>query len=445
MSLDVPHVVLIHTHDLGRYLGCYGVDIDTPNFERMAENGALFENHFTSAPQCSPSRASLITGNYPHVHGLLGLAHHDWALGPEQRPLPLRLAREGYETHLFGLQHVTHDPDSIGYDHVHTRGALSPGVTPADHEENRAREVVPFVESFLVEEEHSDPFFASVGFFETHLVADDDGIFGFGDGYDTDDPDEVDVPPYLPDVEGVRQDVADMRGMVYALDEALGTILDALETAGIAEETLVVFTTEHGIPFPRAKGTCYDSGIEGALLMQYPPVVEGGAVYDELVSNVDVLPTIIELVTGTAPNGLDGRSFLPLLTDGPYYSRDRIFAEITWHDAYNPIRAIRTERFKYVRNFWHLSEVYLPNDVYRSRSGRAVREEFSLPTRAYEELYDLTEDPHETTNVADDETYEGVRAGLEEDLRDWMHRTNDPLLEGPVKPPDYETILDGIQ
>lgn len=444
MPTDAPHVLLVHSHDLGRYLSCYGVDVDTPNFDRMADNGALFENHFTTAPQCSPSRGSMWTGNYPHVHGLMGLAHHDWAFSAEQRPLPIRLKELGYDTHLFGLQHVTHDPELIGFEHVHTRGALSPGVEPADHEQNLAREVAPFVESFLETGDHDDPFFASVGFFETHLIQDDQGFFGFGEGYDTDDPDEVEVPAYLPDTEAIRKDVADMRGMINALDNGMGAILDALEAAGIEDETVVLFTTEHGIPFPRAKGTCYDAGIEGALLMQYPPLIDGGSVYDELLSNVDVLPTLIDLVTGDPPEGIDGNSFLPLLKDEPYYPRERLFAEITWHDSYNPIRAVRTDRYKYIRNFWYLPKVYLPNDVYRSRSGHVVREEFSFPARPYEELYDLEEDPYESTNLAAEESYEHVRAALEGELADWMHDTNDPLLDGPVEPPDYDAIVDGI-
>ncbi|ELY45983.1 sulfatase family protein [Natronorubrum tibetense] len=436
-----PNIVLITCHDLGQYLGCYDVDIETPRIDGLAATGARFENHFVTAPQCSPSRGSLMTGRFPHVNGLMGLAHGDWELHDDERILPHYLGDAGYETHLFGLQHITQDTDRLRYDYVHSEGNLYPGVSPSVHQANRARNVASVVSGFLEREAFDSPFFASIGLFELHRVEEEHGRFGFdSDHYETDDPDEVPPLSYLPDRRGIRHDLAEMRGMVYAVDDAVGTILDSLAETGLEKETLVIFTTEHGIAFPRAKGSCYDAGIEAALVFRYPGLVDDGSVYDELISNVDLLPTLLELVDIDAPTDLDGRSFLPLLTDDGYGERDRVFAEMTWHDMYNPVRAIRTERYKYIRNFWHLPKVYLTKDIFASEAGRMVRERDGVPARAYEELYDLRESPQEDENVVFEPRYQDVRMDLSGRLHDWMVETDDPLLDGPVVSGDYETI-----
>lgn len=442
MDVSTPNVVLIHAHDLGRYLGCYGTDIDTPAIDEFAETGALFENHLATAPQCSPSRGSLMTGRHPHVNGLMGLAHGDWELHDDERILPHYLSDAGYETHLFGLQHISQDTDRLRYDHIHSEGNLYPGVSPTVHQANRARNVASVVASFLERGGFDAPFFASVGFFECHRTEEETGRFGFhGAQYDFDDPDEIQPLPYLPDRRGLRHDLAEMRGMVYAIDDAVGTILDAIEEAELADETVVVFTTEHGIAFPRAKGSCYDAGLEAALVLRVPDVADDGRRYDELLSNVDVLPTLLELVGIDVPDEIEGRSFLGLLTDREYDPRERVFAEMSWHDLYNPVRAIRTERYKYIRSFWRLPKVYLPKDIFASESGREVRERYCIPTRPYEELYDLRDAPQEDDNVAFEPRYQDVRESLSRQLYEWMDETDDPLLDGPIVPGNYEQIL----
>lgn len=158
--------------------------------------------------------------------------------------------------------------------------------------------------------------------------------------------------PYLPDRPEIREQIANLNGLISAtVDRAVGEVLAALEDAGIDDETLVVFTTDHGLAFPRAKGTCYDPGIEAAFVARLPGVIDGGEGYDDLTSHVDVLPTILDLLDLSSPDGIDGRSFLPLLTGGDYVPREHVYAEMTWHERYAPMRSIRTDRYKYVRNF----------------------------------------------------------------------------------------------
>lgn len=441
MTNNPPNILLIHCHDLGRYLGCYGQNIDTPNIDALADDGVLFENHYATAPQCSPSRGSLMTGRYPHSNGLMGLAHEDWELNSGETTMPEYLNEYGYSTHLFGLQHITDNLDRLGFKHIHSGANLSPAVAPAIHEINRARDIADTLEVFFEKDTFEQPFFASIGFFETHRRQ-NNGLFGFTDAeYESDEPSEVEPPAYLPDEPGIREDIAAMHGMIRAIDDAVGTITTALEGTQFAENTLTIFTTEHGIAFPRAKGSCYDPGIEAALLMRYPGVIDGGLRCEELMSNVDVLPTLLDLLDRTIPERIEGQSFLPLLTDEEYYPRNQLFAEITWHDRYNPVRTIRTDQYKYVRNFWRLPSVYLTNDVFASRAGRAVREQFQSGRRPYEELYDLDEDPYEETNLADDPAYEHVCEQLRGRLVRWMENTADPLLDGPVPPADYDKLL----
>ena len=436
-----PNILLLHCHDLGQYLGCHGVDIETPEIDRLAADGVLFENHYVTAPQCSPSRGSLMTGRYPHVNGLMGLAHGGWEVHADERILPRYLASTDYETHLFGLQHITQNTDRLGYDYVHSEGNLYPGVSPSVHQVNRARNVSSVLSSFLKRRAFESPFFASVGFFECHRVEGPNGRRGFdADHYGSEDPDEIQPLPYLPDRWGIRQDLAEMRGMVHAIDNAVGTILDALENSGLEDDTFVLFTTEHGIAFPRAKGSCYDAGIRAALICRGPEIAPGGRRHQELVSNVDVLPTILEYIGRDVPDHLDGRSFLPLLTGGKFEGRDCIFAEMTWHDLYNPVRAVRTEKYKYIRSFWHLPQVYLTADVFASESGREVREQYGVPSRPYEELYDLEKTPQEDENVVLEPRYQDIRRDLSRQLYEWMVDTDDPLLDGPVLPGDFDEI-----
>jgi len=174
--------------------------------------------------------------------------------------------------------------------------------------------------------------------------------------------------------------------------------------------------------------------------------IDGGTVYEELVSNVDILPTVLDLVIGETPDDIDGYSLVPLLDDDKTYSpRDHVFAEITWHGTYNPVRAVRTERFKYIRNFWHNPRVFLLNDVYASLAGREMRGRYGRPSRVYEELYDLESDPHEQENLANEADYEQVRAKLASTLATWMHETDDPILDGPIRPDDYDRMFAGLE
>lgn len=429
-----PNVILITCHDLGRFLGTYGRDIETPEIDKLGKEGVVFDNNFATASQCSPSRGSIMTGKYPHNHGLIGLAHegYGWELNESEKTLPQYLNEAGYETHLFGLQHESQNPGDLGYENVHGSGVGERRAEPAtdrflDFLEDRQREGP------------KSPFFASVGFFEPHRP------YGL-ERYDTEDLDKVNPLPFLPDEKAIREDLAGLYGMIYKVDESIGRIKYKISEAGLEDNSLIIFTVDHGIAMPRAKGTCYDPGLGVALIIHKREEFSGGRRCKKLTSHVDILPFILDYLDLEVPPDLDGKSFLPWLKEEEYEDRNHIFHEITWHDKYNPIRAIRTTRFKYIRNFVKHPSVYLPADIYDSPSGKVVRDSYYNSYRPEEELYDLQSDPLEEDNLADDPEMEEIKNGLAEVLEDWMMETSDPLLDGPVPPTEeQEKTLEGSE
>ncbi len=418
---------MVITHDTGRHLGCYGAPVPTPTLDRVAAAGMRLDRYFCVAAQCSPSRGAILTGRYPHRNGLMGLAHLGWELHPEERCLPHYLAEAGYDTHLFGFQHESRDATRLGYTHVSDPARDAAGVAAA-------------VAAFLRDQRTARgerPFFAMVGLRETHRpfpTAPSAPAAG--------------VPDFLPDLPPVRAEIAGLNELALRVDRAMGTILAALDgEGGPRGETLVLYTTDHGIAMPGAKGTCYDAGLGTALLVRWPGHIAPGSRSGSLLSNVDLLPTLLD-AAGVPPGpdaDLDGRSFLALLRGESYAPRRHIFFEMTWHDRYNPMRGVRTDRFKYVRNFDPEGPaVYMPSDIYRSPSGDALREPCYATRRASEQFFDLQRDPLERQNAVAEPAYQADVAALRTLVAEWMEDSADPLNRGPVPPParQIERMLD---
>jgi arylsulfatase A-like enzyme len=418
--------LFITSHDLGRHLGAYGWDsVPSPNLDRFAEEGVRFENSFCTAPQCSPSRAALHTGRHAHSVGVLGLAHSpfSWRLQPQYRHLARRLQESGYRTALVGAQHVTRNEalPELGFDQWS-------GLAPAPQVAQQAAQALAH---FAAQEQ---PFYLEVGFFEPHRPYDWGGAVPY-------DAQGVALPSYIPDTPGARAEFAALQGAIARMDEAVGAILEALEQQGLAENTLVLFTTDHGLAMPRAKCTLYDPGIESALMLRLPSAgVRGGRVLQPMVSHVDVVPTILQALELPLPEDVDGRSFWPLLQGQPYEARDAIFAEKTYHTAYEPQRAVRTKTHKLIANFESGSRYDVPDDIRLSPIYPDV-----LPhvtgERPHIELYDLAEDPGEAHNVAGQAEVAEVEAALKRRLYHWMVGTNDPLLQPSLISPFYRATL----
>ncbi|AZG47072.1 sulfatase family protein [Gordonia insulae] len=412
------NVLLIHWHDLGRHLACYGNEgVDSPNLDELAADGILLTDAHATAPLCSPARGSLFTGRYPHRNGLVGLAHHGFEYRDDVRTLPALLSDVGYRTVLFGMQHESADPTSLGFDTIDVSDSL------CDY-------VVARSQDWLRDHVHASderPFLLTAGFFETHRPYP-------ADQYKHADPASLDVPSFLPDTDDVREDLAGLHGSITQADAAVGRLLDTVAELGLDETTWIVFFTDHGLAFPRAKSTLYAEGTGIAFIVR-PPSRRGVAphTYNDLFSGVDLTPTILDLLSVPAPTGIDGDSHASqLLVDDAPPVRTEVFTEKTYHDAFDPIRAVRTKEFSYIENYAERPGLLLPLDIADSLSAKSLDPDRISAPRPRHELYDLTADPDERNNLADDPAYAATRRQLEQLLSEWRSRTDD------VIPDDHE-------
>jgi N-sulfoglucosamine sulfohydrolase len=413
MQANQPNILYIHSHDTGRYVQPYGHAVDTPNIQDLAEDGVLFRQAFCTAPTCSPSRASLLTGQYAHSAGMLGLAHRGFALHDYRQHLLHTLRDAGYYAARIGEEHISSDSSLVGYDYV------------APLKETHAAVVAPTAVSML-RDGLAQPFFLSVGFSETHR------------NYPPEDAHEVNytLPPApLPDTPEIRRDMAAFKASARELDGGIGAVLDALEQSGLAENTLVICTTDHGLAFPRMKGFLTDSGIGVMLIMRGPGGFRGGKVCDAQISQIDIFPTICDLLEIDYPSWLQGQSVLPLIREEAEQIHDAIFAEVNYHASYEPKRAVRTRRWKYIRRFDHHVGPILPNVDDSPSKDVLLAAGWQQQVRPMEALYDLIFDPIESCNLASDPSMAGVLEEMRIRLEEWMRETNDPLLQGSVPAP----------
>lgn len=409
-----PNILYLHSHDTGRYVQPYGHQIPTPNIQHIADQGILFRQAFCAAPVCSGSRAALLTGQCSHSSGMIGLAHRGYRLTHPERHVLHTLRAAGYWTGLVGEQHVSADPRDLGYDHVDDVGST------------RVHDVAPAATRLIGERAAAEtPWFLSVGFFETHRE--------YFSPSSVRDALYSRPPENIVDTYATRRDMASFKASARSLDQGVGTVLNALDEHGLVDNTLVILTTDHGLAFPGAKCTMFDRGIGVMLLMRGPGGFVGGKVHDALVSHIDLFPTMCDVAGIAAPEWLEGHSLVPMVRGDVDSVRDEVFAEVTFHAAYEPQRAVRTDRYKYMRRFddSHRTPVLAnvddsPTKTLLLSSGWA---EVELPAEA---LYDLTFDPGETNNRIGDPALADVLADLKGRLHTWMATTSDPLLDGPV-------------
>jgi N-sulfoglucosamine sulfohydrolase len=414
-----PNILYIHSHDTGRYVQPYGFQVPTPNIQMLADQGVLFREAFCAAPTCSGSRASLLTGQYCHNNGMMGLAHRGWTLNDYGKHWVHTLREAGYRSVLIGEQHISTDPRVIGFDRV------------VEVDSHRAEAVAPTTIETL-HQQPEGPWFLSVGFFETHR-----SFFAPTSVRDT----LYSLPPTgLPDVPATRRDMAAFKASARSLDQGIGAVLHALHDLDLTDNTLVLCTTDHGVAFPNAKATLYDRGTGVMMLARGPGGFTGGKVLDAMVSHLDVYPTICELAGIGPPSWLQGKSLMPIVRGETDRVHDAVFAEITYHAAYEPQRSARTERWKYIRRFHDYPHPVLANCDDSASKDLWVEHGWGERLVPEEQLYDLLFDPDEGTNLAGDPSRDGVLIEMRERLQTWMRETKDPLLDGPVLPPEGAMI-----
>ena len=423
-SGGAPNIVFIVGDDLGWHdLGCYGDNqVSTPNIDRLASEGVRFTNAFVVASSCSPSRASLITGQYPHTNGVTGLTHirKKLMLSPFRTTMPEVLARHGYNTAMEGKWHVAPYFPTAWYGY---RERLS-GIMPKDHWIKSSEKALKFLE-----ENRNNRFYLELDYMDTHR--DDFGEFHFADGFPV-DPEKIHIPDYytLPDWPEIRADLAKYYSNAMKMDMMIGQVLAKLDELGLTENTLVCFVSDNGPPYPGNKMTLYDRGIGTPLIFRQPGKIPAGTVNDSMVSTTDIMPTLLEAAGCPIPNSVQGKSALGLAEgtrNEPLH--DAVFAEMTYHVNYLPMRAVRTERWKYIRNYSD-DAVGLDQCAHMEWAQRVC----TLPNQGWirprvpEELYDLKNDPDEQKNLVADSSFQEQLTMMRQRLDRHMRETKDPYL-----------------
>lgn len=429
-SAPRPNVVLIIADDLAwNDLGAFGNDaVRAPNLDRLARGGLRFDRAFVTASSCSPSRASLITGRYPHSTDAEQL---HWAVPAAQVTFVEQLRGAGYWTGASGKWHLG-DALKDRFDVVDDVGEAGFQTDPKTgkmlaKDDSGASGWVPLLER----RPKGRPFFAWLAALDPHRD------YVTGAVANPHDPATVVVPPYLPDVPEVRRDLALYYDEIARLDGYVCRVVAELERQRVLDNTLILVLSDNGRPFPRDKTTLYDSGIRTPLIAHWPRGVKPGGRASSLVSTVDIAPTILELAGVAAPPSVQGRSFAAILRDPSHSIRTEIYAEKNWHDFEDRARAVRDNRFKYIRNFYVDLPLTPPADAVRSPSFEAMKRlraagsltpaqsrVFAAP-RPAEELYDTEADPHELRNLAVEASHAARLKAFREKLAAWQQATGD--------------------
>ena len=426
-----PNIVFIIGDDVGCYdLGCYGNQgIWTPNIDKLANDGLYFGNVYLTTSSCSPSRVSIITGRYPHNTGAAEL-HSPLPSG--QVLFPEILRKNGYYTAQAGKWHFGHTAVKNNND---TAG-LGPAVQAFDRisvarDDNGDGGEEMWVK-ILQERPKDKPFFMWFASYDSHRPWGADQFPG-----KKATPEEVWVPDFLWDGPATRQDLASYYNEIMRLDHFVGEVMKELERQGVADNTIVIFTSDNGRPFPRCKTRLYDSGIKTPLLVRWPGHIRPGLHSASLVSIIDLAPTLLEVAGIEVPRTFQGKSFAALFNDPQQSFRTYVFAEHNWHDYEAWERMVRTKNYLYILNKRTRFDEWGPADAVRSPSMRELYDAWQngkldpaqkniyLKPRPAEELYQVSRDPFQFTNLAQDIRFRNDLVRLGNILTQWETATGD--------------------
>lgn len=462
----LPNIVYIHAHDAGRFIEPYGFPVDTPALSKFAREGVVFRKAFATSPTCTPSRVGMLAGQPPHESGVFGLTNQGWLIDHYNKHLVHVLNDLGYETALAGCQHEAQRPnlDPLQYarllDEEETGEFYPPSVVHAEEyiaemARRQARAGRPGHQPQGGERdgaapaagEDSQPFFLSFGTDEPHRNNKSREALGIGGEsarfsktryYD---PDRLDwhytAPlPFLPDLPSIRKDVESLAEGVRIMDEYMGRVIGAIDQHGLSDNTLVIVTTDHGIEFPGGKKTLSEWGTGVMLMMRFPGRLPEGSVIEPIVSHLDVAPTVLDILGEPAKPWHRGKSLLGLISGETDSVHEAVFTEQTYHGSLEPLRCVRTERYKLVRR-------HFPDGPRMRQDGPAteVVEPFGWydQERGNEELYDLYLDPMEACNRVTDPAYASVAQDLRDRLDRWMRETKDCFPSGDFPPPPRDS------
>lgn len=491
-AVNRPNILLLFADDLGRYASAYSDPaqpspndiIRTPVFDRMAREGVLFQHAFVAVPSCTPSRAALVTGRYFFRNGSHSQLHSPWQKNAAPDPfekikaLPLILRDGGYH---IGHSLKLHMRDSIigGKGNLYNSAGqkineYSEILTKSTDKEAAKKQIFNEVKAnfrnFLAKRQKDQPFYYSFNPTNTHRK----WVQGSGKALWGLNPDDLKgkMPPVMPDVPEIREDLADYLGEAMAFDAACGVLIEILEQSGELDNTIVMISGDHGVPgFPRGKTNVHDLGSEVLLSIRWPKKIVSHRVVKVPVSLIDLTPTFLDAAGLTSPDDPNGQSLLPALIKGgddrklrgwALIGRERHAGSARAGELPYPVRALRTPDFLYVKNFkpdrWPMGDPFqvtdssepnyesLTNHTYaafpdmdmsptkawlvkhRKDAGMAPFIDFAWGKRPGEELYDLSTDPHQTKNLASDPAYAATLKQLREQLMSELKVNADPRL-----------------
>lgn len=419
---DRPHLILIIADDMAwNDCSAYGhPGINTPNLKRLAEEGMRFDAAYLTCSSCSPSRSSTITGRYPHSTGGAHQLHNP--LPADQVTFVEKLKAAGYYTAASGKWHLGNATKSK-FDKV-TEGRKECGPSGCKN----------WVKA-LQERPKDQPFFGWFAAYDPHRSYSPDTI------PEPHRPEDVVVPPYLPDVKETRVDLALYYDEISRLDSYVGKVLDELERQQMSRNTFVLFISDNGRPFPRCKTTVYESGVKTPFIARFPKEIEAGNITDSLVSTVDIAPTMLALAGIEIGETFQGHSFRNLFENPDGNVRRYTFAEHNWHDFEDLQRAVISRQWLYIRTWYTDVPGTPPADAVRSitfqkmhelkKAGKLTPAQLNpyLVPRPVEELYDLTADPHQLDNLADEAESSPVMERMRGVMADWQNDTKDEIPE----------------
>ncbi|KAK4874786.1 hypothetical protein RN001_014146 [Aquatica leii] len=455
------NALLILADDGGFEMGAYRNRIcQTPNLDKLAKKSLIFNNAYTSVSSCSPSRSALLTGMPAHQTGMYGLHQgiHHFNSFDRIQSLPKTLKRNGVRTGIIGKKHV--GPKSVyqfDYEQTEENNSILQVGRNITHIKLLARE-------FL---NNTEPFFLYIAFHDPHRCGHTNPEYGefcekFGNG-DTGmgtipdwhpiyyQADQIDLPYFVPDTPKARKDMVAQYTTISRLDQGVGVILDELKKSGHLDDTLIIYSSDNGIPFPNGRTNAYDSGIAEPMFISSPVTTDRhNQVTYSLTSLLDIVPTLLDwygIDSNEIKTPLTGKSLLPLLKNEPTNTTtEAVYVSHTIHEVtmYYPMRAIRTHRYKLIHNINYYAPFPIDQDFYlsltfqdmlnRTRNHQPLNW-FKTLRSYYErpewELYDLKLDAGELNNLAGKPSYKKIFKELQEKLYNWQKETNDPWLCAP--------------
>ncbi len=439
------NILLITADDLNWDTpGCFGNKIPdiTPNIDRLADEGMRFARGHVNIAVCQPCRQSILTGLYAYRHG--GEGFHPVADGVPT--LIEELKRTGWLTGILGKEKHAKPDAKFPWDFVAGEKDLASGLGIGRSPERYHDSALKF---FQEARRKAKPFFLNANAHDPHRPF----AGSVGESRNWGEalphmarrilPNAVDVPGFLPDIPDVREEVAQYMTSAFRADQVVGGVLQALDEAGLSDDTLVLFLSDNGMSFPFAKANCYLNSTLTPWIIRWPGRIEPGALNEEdFISTIDIMPTILEIADLASPGDMDGRSFLPLLMGARGRGRTEVFTE--FHETFGrnryPMRSVIRGIYGYIVNFWADGETAMRMDSTGGLTFRAMmraaetdsaiaRRVALFSHRTREEFYDYAADPNALNNLIDDPRYIGEIDDLRHLMEENMARTGDPALE----------------